>query len=141
MSCHENAKKQRFHGWTNPVLISDLDLQSEIHQTTVSRWRTGHGYTRHIYSACVDGKIQQRPWPYTKGRPWRRYVFTLEFPDIKFCLVNPGLAEGSQAISHALVGKSTTCHPLASDIRDPGIPMWPKCMPWQRHMTCMLPFS
>jgi hypothetical protein len=22
MSCHENAKKRRFHGWTNPVLIS-----------------------------------------------------------------------------------------------------------------------
>jgi hypothetical protein len=21
MSCHENAKKRRFHGWTNPVLI------------------------------------------------------------------------------------------------------------------------
>ncbi|KAJ7776682.1 hypothetical protein B0H14DRAFT_3508262 [Mycena olivaceomarginata] len=22
MSCHENAKKRRFHGWKNPVLIS-----------------------------------------------------------------------------------------------------------------------
>ncbi|KAJ7680079.1 hypothetical protein B0H14DRAFT_3535952 [Mycena olivaceomarginata] len=23
MSCHENAKKRRFHGWTNPVLINE----------------------------------------------------------------------------------------------------------------------
>jgi hypothetical protein len=33
MSCHENAKKQRFHGWTNPVLITAVKGSlASIHQ-------------------------------------------------------------------------------------------------------------
>jgi hypothetical protein len=30
MSCHENAKKQRFHGWTKPVLITTADIQTKV---------------------------------------------------------------------------------------------------------------
>jgi hypothetical protein len=31
MSCHENAKKRRFHGWTNPVLISGPSVLFTLH--------------------------------------------------------------------------------------------------------------
>jgi hypothetical protein len=32
MSCHENAKKRRFHGWTNPVLINGMSCKDMRHQ-------------------------------------------------------------------------------------------------------------
>jgi hypothetical protein len=40
MSCHENAKKRRFHGWTNPVLITaGLRCRSRLcpHTATATR--------------------------------------------------------------------------------------------------------
>jgi hypothetical protein len=35
MSCHENAKKQRFHGWRNPVLIigNPPKKRQRVHRT------------------------------------------------------------------------------------------------------------
>ncbi|KAJ7358193.1 hypothetical protein DFH08DRAFT_848027 [Mycena albidolilacea] len=71
------------------IPLGDLDLRSEIHQATVSRRRTGRGYTRRIYSAYVDGKNSKKTVALYQGRAaeevWRRDLKrypTLRHPNV-----------------------------------------------------------
>jgi hypothetical protein len=57
------------------IPLGDLDLRSEIHQTTVSRRRTGRGYTGRIYSACVDGKNSKKTVALYQGRAAEEVCF------------------------------------------------------------------
>jgi hypothetical protein len=65
MSCHENTKKRRFHGWTNPVLITTATNGMGSHPARQTEW--GQTSRREPKGAGAGMATVVRRAPRTRG--------------------------------------------------------------------------